>query len=202
MSIGQNASSVVHSQNNHIRSEVTSQSLDSRIHNNNGINDMETEDDQEPEEPTVFDMEFFPAYSPEHRTFKRTHVFGQAENYRGNEYQRDTGFSEADEGLERARRRAAGRPMISRTLTTLPFPLLDSFPHIYSLPPPDTSSEVISVNTSLTTDTSVSYRLKTLQGVVNRTIGVDEREALNNSLGVIAEAYEEGWDSGSDEDDD
>lgn len=37
---------------------------------------------------------------------------------------------------------------------------------------------------------------------MNRAINVDEREALSNSLGGIAEAYEEGWDSGSDEDDD
>lgn len=38
--------------------------------------------------------------------------------------------------------------------------------------------------------------------MVSRAIGVEEREALSNSLGEIAEAYEEGWDSGSDEDDD
>jgi len=28
---------------------------------------------------------------------------------------------------------------------------------------------------------------------------MDEREALSNSLGEIAEGYEDGWDSGSDE---
>ena len=38
--------------------------------------------------------------------------------------------------------------------------------------------------------------------MMSRAIGVEEREALSNSLGEIAEAYEEGWDSGSDEDDD
>ena len=30
----------------------------------------------------------------------------------------------------------------------------------------------------------------------------DEREALFNGLGEIGEAYEEGWDSGSDDDSD
>lgn len=64
------------------------------------------------------------------------------------------------------------------------------------------ASEGIAVDCSLTTDTSVSYRIKNLQTVVNRAIGIDEREALSNSLGVLAEAYEEGWDSGSDSDDD
>lgn len=58
------------------------------------------------------------------------------------------------------------------------------------------------MKTSLSTDTAVASRLKELQHIVNRAINVDEREALSNSLGEIAEAYEEGWDSGSDEDDD
>lgn len=38
--------------------------------------------------------------------------------------------------------------------------------------------------------------------MVQRGVKVDEREALSNSLGEIAEAYVEGWESGSDEDDD
>jgi hypothetical protein len=44
--------------------------------------------------------------------------------------------------------------------------------------------------------------VKNIQSIVSRAIGVSEREALSNSLGEIAEAYEEGWDSGSDEDED
>lgn len=48
----------------------------------------------------------------------------------------------------------------------------------------------------------MASRIKNLQQIVGRAVGVDEREALSNSLGEIAEAYEEGWDSGSDEDDD
>jgi len=60
----------------------------------------------------------------------------------------------------------------------------------------------LAISTSLSTDTSVALRVKSLQQVVSRAIGIDEREALSNSLGEIAEAYEEGYDSGSDEDDD
>jgi hypothetical protein len=48
----------------------------------------------------------------------------------------------------------------------------------------------------------VALRIKSLQNIVSRSIGLDEREALSNSLGEIAEAYEEGWNSDSDEDDD
>jgi hypothetical protein len=32
-------------------------------------------------------------------------------------------------------------------------------------------------------------------------MGVEEREALSNSLQVLAEEYDEGWDSGTDSDD-
>ena len=41
-----------------------------------------------------------------------------------------------------------------------------------------------------------------MQKIVERTIALDEREALGNDLGEIAEAYEEGWDGGADSDDD
>lgn len=41
--------------------------------------------------------------------------------------------------------------------------------------------------------------MKGLQNIVSRMGNVADREALSNGLGEIAEAYEEGWDSGSDE---
>jgi len=79
------------------------------------------------------------------------------------------------------------------------FPILDSFPHIYAQAEHSTA---LSVKTSLSTDTTVALRIKSLKQIVDRSIAIDEREALSNSLGEIAEAYEHGWDSGSDEDDD
>ncbi len=82
---------------------------------------------------------------------------------------------------------------------TLSFPLLDSFPHIFAH---SSESPSLGVSTSLSTETTVALRIKNLQYIVNRAIGIDEREALSNSLGEIAEGYQEGWDSGSDEDDD
>ena len=58
------------------------------------------------------------------------------------------------------------------------------------------------MRTLLSTDTTVALRIKTLRNVVAGSIDLDEREALSNSLAEIAEAYDEGWDSGSDEDND
>lgn len=48
----------------------------------------------------------------------------------------------------------------------------------------------------------MASRVKVLQAVVGRMVGLDEREALSNGLGEIAEAYEEGRSSGSDDDSD
>lgn len=86
-----------------------------------------------------------------------------------------------------------------RTFTPLLFPLLDSFPHIFVQ---TSSTPSLAISTSLSTDTAVALRVKDLQYVVSRAVGITERESLSNSLGEIAEAYEEGWDSGSDEDED
>ena len=86
-----------------------------------------------------------------------------------------------------------------RTTTPLLFPLLDSFPHIFAQAGLSAS---LAISTSLSTETGVALRVKSLQSIVSRAMGITEREALSNSLGEIAEAYEEGWDSGSDEDED
>lgn len=80
------------------------------------------------------------------------------------------------------------------------FPLLDSFPHIFAQA--DAANSSLGVSTSLSTDTTVALRIKNLQQVVGRAISFDEREALSNTLGELAEAFEEGYDSGSDDDDD
>jgi hypothetical protein len=63
-------------------------------------------------------------------------------------------------------------------------------------------STSLSVRTSLSTDSSVASRIKSIGSITSRIIKVDEREALVNSLSSIVDAYEEGWDSGSDEGDD
>jgi len=86
-----------------------------------------------------------------------------------------------------------------RIKTPLPFPLLSSFPRIFKR---SSTTSSLAVSASLSTETTVGLRIKNLRQIVDRAFGADEREALSNSLGDIAEAYEEGWDSGSDEDDD
>lgn len=83
--------------------------------------------------------------------------------------------------------------------TPLKFPLLDSFPSIYR---EGAGQNEISVQTVLSTETTIGSQVKTLKSLTARSISFDEREALSNSLAEIADAYQDDWSSGSDEDDD
>lgn len=73
--------------------------------------------------------------------------------------------------------------------TLLPFPNLDSFPSIFN----NAVDGKVSIRASISTSTRISRRIQKLQNVSSFTSNADEREALSNSLGEIAEAYEEGW---------
>lgn len=87
-----------------------------------------------------------------------------------------------------------------RYQSRLLFPLLDSFPDIFA----ERSDQAhrMGVQTSLSTTSVVSGRVKSLQKVVGTLVGMEEREALSNGLGEIGEHYEEGWMSGSDDESD
>jgi hypothetical protein len=71
------------------------------------------------EDQTLLDMDFFPTEEPQQSrarsSLKKTHVFGQAENYRGAEDPKDEAEDEdedEDEWYMRARQRAAGLPLV------------------------------------------------------------------------------------------
>lgn len=58
------------------------------------------------------------------------------------------------------------------------------------------------MHTSISTTSGVSKRVKALQKLASEMVDRDERESLSNGLGEISEAYEDGWQDGSDEDSD
>lgn len=60
----------------------------------------------------------------------------------------------------------------------------------------------LAVHTGLSTSTAVAQQVRAVEQIVKRLVGVEEREALCNGLQVIAEEYDEGWDSGTESDDD
>jgi len=78
--------------------------------------------------------------------------------------------------------------------------MVDSFPSIFSQPAD--RLDTVPIHTALSTTSGTIRRIKALQTVVSRMAGLDEREALFNGLGDIAEAYEEGWDGCSDDESD
>lgn len=55
---------------------------------------------------------------------------------------------------------------------------------------------------SLYTDKSVSKMTKTLKTQLAWASDVDDREDMLNSIAEISEAYQDDWDSGSDDGDD
>lgn len=85
--------------------------------------------------------------------------------------------------------------------TSLGFPILDSFPRDLfpqSIQPGSTAA----IRTALSSTSQIADRSKELQRLVNRVVTIEERETLSNGLGEIGEAYEEGWQSDSDDSDD
>lgn len=80
------------------------------------------------------------------------------------------------------------------------FPLLSSFPPLY----PDISIDeaAVPVRAVLTTNSSLSILVKTLRSQASRSVTLEDRETLSSGLMDIADAYQDGWSSGSDEGDD
>jgi len=64
------------------------------------------------------------------------------------------------------------------------------------------NASTIAVHSALTTSTAVAAQVRSLEQILRRVHGLDEREALCNGLQTMAEEYDEGWDSGSGSDED
>ncbi|KAL8973915.1 MAG: hypothetical protein Q9197_001849 [Variospora fuerteventurae] len=131
---------------------------------------------------------------------KANHVFGKVESIRGLPTSEQKSDEATDEATSRKRRRWASLPNVEKYYHPLPYPLLDSFPEIFG--PTEGATKAPAIHGSLSTTTRISKRTQGLQNMVSRMVNVADREALSNGLGEIVEAYEEGWDSGSDEDSD
>jgi hypothetical protein len=83
------------------------------------------------------------------------------------------------------------------------FPLLDSFPaSIFNVGAGE--AKKLAVHAGLTTSTAVAGQVRAVEQIVRRMhmVTLGEREALCNGLQSMAEEYDEGWDSGSDSEDD
>ncbi|KAF2120000.1 tubulin domain-containing protein [Lophiotrema nucula] len=149
------------------------------------------------EELTSFDID---VYTKDYRIgsagrARKEHIFGRAEASRG-----EWDIAENDE--RDPHDRFSDGPAVQRYSAPLLFPLLDSFPSIFDVG--KGQSKKIAVYSGLTTSTAVAEQVRSIEQIVRRLqlVSLDEREALSNGLQAVAEEYDEGWDSGSDSDED
>ncbi|KAG6013390.1 hypothetical protein E4U43_007309 [Claviceps pusilla] len=123
---------------------------------------------------------------------RRNRIFGQITGCRGP--------LPTDKTSENSHQDRIGNPVIKKYATSTEFPLLDSYPHIYTSGGGKTT---MPIHTFLRTDTSICVQLRALRAqAARRLIGLDEREGLSNGIAEMADAYQDDWSSGSDYDDD
>ncbi|KAK4650430.1 mtDNA inheritance, partitioning of the mitochondrial organelle [Podospora pseudocomata] len=143
-------------------------------------------------------------YSIRNQNQRTPRVFSQLLTSRGFSPSETSG-KEGEELDEKGRRiRKSSYEPISKTYATeLAFPILDSFPEIFTVEKDEEEekegAEVkVKITTSLSTDSSVCTRLRKLKDTVIKSIGLEDREMLGNDLAEMAEEYHEGWSGGSD----
>ncbi|KAK4123535.1 tubulin nucleotide-binding domain-like protein [Parathielavia appendiculata] len=160
--------------------------------------------EEELSEGVQLDIRFAPSdqleWYPRSNGFDRPRVFSQllvARGY-GDEEAEDVEMDEAGRRV----RRSLYEPVTKSYNTALRFPLLDSFPEIFRGDNDEPLSEALNITCSISTDSSVSTKLKQLRSTVIRSISLEDRETLGNELMEMADEYHEGWSSGSDEGED
>ena len=125
-------------------------------------------------------------------------IFSQVLASRGDRAGADDEQVTDDDDDDGARRRWQRDAVSRKYRSGLSYPLLDSFPRIFRDDKGEALKDNIAVTTSLSTDSELSGRLKTLRSTVTRLIGLEDRETLSNELAEMADEYHEGWSSGSD----
>ena len=78
--------------------------------------------------------------------------------------------------------------------------MLDSFPSIFT--PPSRYRDRIAIHTSLSTSTRIGARIKDLRTIVSQAMPSHQRESVSSTLSELIEAYEEGWEEDSSDEDD
>ncbi|KAI1476474.1 tubulin nucleotide-binding domain-like protein [Daldinia eschscholtzii] len=135
-----------------------------------------------------------------HRRRRRRRVFSQILANRGPE-----SLESADHDDEREMRDMYGmrhRPKVHNYRSLVAFPIIDSYPKIFRDSYGHPIKDHMSVQTALSTDSTVTDKVKALRSTVIRYIGLEDRETIGNELAEIADSYKEGWSSDSDEDED
>ncbi|OTA81784.1 hypothetical protein M434DRAFT_17260 [Hypoxylon sp. CO27-5] len=134
------------------------------------------------------------------RRRRRRHIFSQVLADRG----QDPEVADIESDLERREQSVNGmrRLKVHNYRSGVAFPILDSYPKIFRDQYGHPIRDHVSVQTALSTDSTVMDKVKALRSTVVRSIGLEDREMIGNELAEIADSYKEGWSSDSDMDDD
>ncbi|KAI0851808.1 tubulin nucleotide-binding domain-like protein [Daldinia vernicosa] len=135
-----------------------------------------------------------------YRRRRRRRIFSQILADRGPE---SLELTDRDGDLEmRDRNGMRHRPKVHNYRLSVAFPIIDSYPKIFRDSNGHPVKDRVSVQTALSTDSTVTDKVKALRSAVIRSISLEDREMIGNELAEIADSYKEGWSSDSDEDDD
>lgn len=168
--------------------------VDTRMTNRNSNDDHLDRSDED-----NLDIELFPHLSilsgRQDRARRTPHVFSRISSLRGE------WLSASDENHmdPETRRSQAYGPRTSTHKATLLFPILTSYPSVLQFPG---RPQKVAIQASLYTFSGISERLRNVATFARRMPAIDEREALCDGLEAMADEYEEGWMSDSEEDDD
>lgn len=150
-------------------------------------------EEDEVEKKQEGDIDLFPDsanQSARGRDRRRTHMFSKMESLRG-PWKTVEELQDTNDRLH-DRFSAGHGPRTSLHQSTLLFPLLSSYPGIFRLP---NNPRKLAINATLSTSTAIADRMRDIESVSRRLVGIEEREALGDGLATLAEEYEEGWDS-------
>ncbi|KAK3116768.1 mtDNA inheritance, partitioning of the mitochondrial organelle [Teratosphaeriaceae sp. CCFEE 6253] len=139
------------------------------------------------------DIDFFPALTAtvtgSRASGRRVHTFSNLTALRGPAEPTD----DADSMASLLRDRMGEGPRTATYRSDLLFPALSSYPPIFHLP---SNPNKFAVNVMLATNTGMADRIRAIESVARRSVGLGEREALCDGLVTMAEEYEEGWSDG------
>ena len=151
------------------------------------------EDARQDETPKL-DVDFFPDTDPvaTGRTLgRRPHVFSNITTLRGHLETND----DADDTEALLRDRLGEGPRTATYGSSLLFPALTSYPQIFRF---TGQPDKFAVKASVSTKTAVADRIRSIESIARRSIGLTERESLCDGLCTMAEEYDEGWSDDED----
>lgn len=145
------------------------------------------------------DVEFFPDVTATtnggRRPGKRTHTFSNVTTVRGHA----AGTNDSDDMDALLRDRRGEGPRTATYKSGLLFPALSSYPQIFRFAG---QLNTLAIKASVSTTTAVADRIRAIESVTRRAVGVVERENLCDGLTTMAEEYEEGWSDDEDYEED